>query len=202
MSYQAIIFDFGNVIATFSDTYFTDGLARHCEKSSEQLYQIIYENNDLKTDYEMGSITSDEFFHRIIELTGALIEKDEFIRIYTSIFTPVPETISLIHKLKQNYKLGLLSNTSEWDFEFGIKAIQVFPLFDAVTASFKLKKFKPDKELYLDNADKLSVSPQECIYIDDIKEYADAASNLGMTGIHYTGPDELLSRLRDLGIRV
>jgi putative hydrolase of the HAD superfamily len=98
--------------------------------------------------------------------------------------------------------LGLLSNTSELDYANVIKKIKVYPLFDAVTVSYKLKIMKPDKRIFFDILKKLKVKPENAVYIDDIKENSDAASKIGMHGINYIGYEKLIKELRKLDIKI
>ena len=44
--------------------------------------------------------------------------------------------------------------------------------------------------------------PNECIYIDDIKEYALAAKKVGIKGIHYTSTKKLIKDLKKLGVKI
>ena len=199
---KGVIFDFGKVICRFSNQIFIDKLATNCHYDSSELNKMIYEESDIKQQYETGMISSDAFYRHVIEITGAKISKEDFIRIYTNKFTPIAETIDLIKALKSRYKLGLLSNTSEWDFLYIIKSVEVFDLFDGVTVSYQLNAFKPDAKLYLDIVAKLGLPPEECVYIDDIKEFAEAAEDVGIHGIHYDGHEGLVQGLERLGIDV
>ena len=61
---------------------------------------------------------------------------------------------------------------------------------------------KPNKEIFLDCIKKLHLKPEECIYIDDIKEYSNKATELGMGGIHYTSEKELLKSLKSFGVEI
>jgi len=50
-----------------------------------------------------------------------------------------------------------------------------------------------------EKAIKLSkAKPQECIYIDDIKEYVDVAQNIGINAIHYKSDNYLKNKLKKL----
>jgi HAD superfamily hydrolase (TIGR01509 family) len=69
-----------------------------------------------------------------------------------------------------------------------------------VTVSFKVGALKPDRKIYLDALDKLGVRAEESVYIDDVREYADAAGALGIKGIHYTSHEDLVRYLRSLNI--
>ena len=59
---------------------------------------------------------------------------------------------------------------------------------------------KPDKKIYLDALGKLNAIPEECVYIDDIKEYSDAACELGIKGIHYRSHEDLVDSLRRMNV--
>jgi len=75
-------------------------------------------------------------------------------------------------------------------------------LFDAVTLSFEAGHKKPEKQIYLDALKKLNLKPDECVFIDDIKEYSDAASKLGIHGINYTSYKNLIKELKKLNVRI
>jgi HAD superfamily hydrolase (TIGR01509 family) len=74
--------------------------------------------------------------------------------------------------------------------------VDVFPLFDAVTLSYKVHAMKPTAAIYADMLHKLGLEPGACLYIDDIPEYVQAARHLGMNAVTYTGHDALLRDLR------
>lgn len=197
---KAVIFDFGNVICSFDNNIFVEKIAKFTDKSFQELNKLIYLDSKLHIQYESGSLTSGEFFKKTVKLCDLKISREVFVKAYTDIFTPIPTTFSLIRKLKLNYKLGLLSNTNELDFEYAIKPIKIFNLFDAVTLSFKIKAMKPDERVFYDLLEKLDLQPEECVYIDDIKKYTDAAEEIGIKGIHYLSYEQLCDSLRNLKI--
>jgi putative hydrolase of the HAD superfamily len=197
---SAVVFDFGNVVCRFDNKVILGRIAKDTGKSVAELERLVYQNSDLTTAYERGEVSSDEFFLKISAICGLRMSQAEFIRAYTDKFIPIPETYELIHSLSGRYKLGLLSNTSAWDFEHGIRATEVFPLFDAVTLSFQVHALKPEKEIYLDVLAKLGVKSHECVYIDDIEKYVEAARSLGMNAVQYRSPKELVESLKAFGI--
>lgn len=192
---KAIIFDFGNVICKFDNDLFIVEISKHTRKSAKELTDLIYNKFKLPILYETGIISSDEFYTRTVHLCDLNLSRDSFIQVYTNIFTPVNSTIELIKALKKNYKIALLSNTNEWHFNYAIKPLEIFELFDAVTLSFEVKAMKPDSKMFDDCLTKLALQPHECIYIDDISENSDQAAKMGMTGIQYNSNGELLKSL-------
>jgi epoxide hydrolase-like predicted phosphatase len=194
---KAVIFDFGNVICRFDNKIIFERVSAHTGRIVSELESIVYGAPDLVVGYERGTIASDEFYVRLKTMCGLRMSKAEFIRAYTDKFTPIPETFDLIRRLKGRYKLGLLSNTSEWDFDHEIRTVEVFPLFDAVTVSFQVHALKPEKRIYLDALTKLDLEPHESVYIDDIDKYVEAARSLGMNAIHYRSPQQLEKSLKE-----
>ena len=165
----------------------------------ETLRDRIY-GSGLHSRYERGDISSERFYREITRLTGARVSAEEFAEGFTDIFTPLEATHGLIRALKGKYRLGLLSNTNEWHFLRHIRKVPIFPLFDSVTLSFEVGALKPEPEIYLDALRKLSLPPGECVFIDDIGKYAEGAAVVGIRGIQYTGPAELLRELSGLGV--
>lgn len=202
MTTRAIIFDFGKVICDFDIGIFLQKAARYSKRKPEELPLIIRQATGLAIQFETGLITSDDFFTGISSMAGLSMPREAFIEAYTQIFTPIPSTVALIKALKPRYLLGLLSNTNEWHFEYGIKKVDVFPLFDAVTLSYQVKAMKPALPIYTDMLAKLHAEPGECVYIDDIKENADAGAAIGMHAIHYVGYGELAARLKEFQVTI
>jgi putative hydrolase of the HAD superfamily len=199
---RAIIFDYGNVISRVDNNLFLERISAFCAKSVPELHKLIYEDSGLPVQYESGLITSEEFYYKISELCGLKMKRADFITAFTDIFTPVRETADLIKRLKSNYKLALLSNTNEWDFEHEIRKNESFHLFDTVTLSFVVKEMKPGIKIYMDALGKLNLNPEECIYIDDIREYSDAATAIGIAGIYYVSHKQLLDDLRSRNVQI
>ena len=195
-----VIFDFGMVICTFDIQLFVKRLSRLAGVAETALRKRLAESTALAREYETGKRSSDEFFRQFTRDSNISVSKRDFRNAYSDIFSPVPATFDLIRQLKPRYRLGLLSNTSEWHFEDIIRPVEVFPLFDAVTLSYEVKAMKPDPRIYQSALHQLNASPHECVYIDDLPENVDAARLLGLNAIHYTSHEELLVSLRRLGI--
>ena len=196
---RGIIFDFGNVICSFDVEKFLSKLHEGSGLDVETLRARIY-GSRLHSRYERGDISSKEFHREVIRCIGVDIPVEELADWFSDIFTPLESTQRLIRMLKGKYRLGLLSNTNEWHFLRHIRKVPVFPLFDAVTLSFEVGALKPEPEIYLDALRKLSLPPEECVFIDDIGKYAEGAAALGIRGIRYTDHADLLRALSGLGV--
>ncbi len=196
---RGVIFDFGNVVCSFDVGGFLGKLREWSGLPVDTLRDRVY-GSGLHSRYERGEISSVEFHRGVASLTGARVSAETFAEAFADIFTPIEETHALIRDLRGKYRLGLLSNTNEWHYRRHIRNVPVFPLFDTVTLSFEVGVLKPEQGIYRDALRKLSLPPQECVFIDDIGEYADGASAVGIRAIRYAGPAQLLESLAALGV--
>jgi putative hydrolase of the HAD superfamily len=197
---RGIIFDFGKVVVDFHFGLAVDRLAAASGLPAERLAGLFSAQSPLMSRYESGEIGSDTFLAEVSRLCGHPFTEAEFVPIFTGIFTPIGSTIQLIRLLKQRYRLGLISNTNPWHFEHVIQPSEVFPLFDAVTLSFRAHALKPDPALFQDCLDQMGLMAEECVFIDDVAGYAEAATGNLLHGIHYTGHQDLLRHLRGLKV--
>lgn len=200
---KAIIFDFGNVICSFDNSIFINRITKFTNKSFSELDKLIYHFSDLPKKYETGLISSDEFYKKIVKLCDLKISKSRFIKAYTDIFTPIQAIYDLVKKLKPHYKLALLSDTSEWDYKYGIKPNlgKLFNFFNTISLSFEIKEMKPGKKIFLDALYKLNLKPKQCIYIDDIQKHVESANKVGIHGIHYISYNKLIVSLKNLEVK-
>ena len=199
---KAVIFDFGKVICDFDIGLFLARAAAYSPNSTESLRSAMNSLKDVSIRYETGLMTSDDYYREICRTASLRMSRDEFIRAYADIFTPIPTTFDLIRQLAPRYRLGLLSNTGEWHFEYAIRTTDIFPLFDTVTLSYEAKSMKPDRRIYEDALRKLGLPAAACAYIDDMPENVDAGRTLGLRAIHYTTPENLHVELRRIGVAV
>lgn len=94
------------------------------------------------------------------------------------------ELLEFIVTLKDTYKLGILSNANVGTLK-RIFTDKQLSIFDTVVVSAEVHMVKPQAEIYKLTAQNLGVLPSECVFIDDIKAYVDAANATGMRGLLY-----------------
>lgn len=199
---QAIIFDVGGVIVDFDKTIFLKNISKHSPYNIAELNKLIYGEGKLEISYQSGKISSEQFYKLIKEICRLNMSMKEFARAYGKIHTVRPVTVEIIKQLSGKYNLHLLSNTGEWHYEEDWKHLGFREYFNSMSLSYLVKSFKPDKKIYLDALEKLKCEPEQAIYIDDIRDFAEAASKLGMHAIHYIGHKELIRSLKGLGVEI
>ncbi len=109
------------------------------------------------------------------------------------------ENAKLVRKLREKYKLGVLSNAS---FNQARELGELYDVFDTVVLSEEIKTSKPKKEAYEKVLSNLRVSPEEAVFIDDSLENVRGAEKLGIKSILYEDVNKLKESLRKVGVVV
>jgi putative hydrolase of the HAD superfamily len=149
---------------------------------------------------ERGECATADFERMLAELLvtthGGKVRADGLLTRMLSASRPVPLMYELLRDLrKSGVRTALLSNS--WGD--GGYPRQDFPgLFDAVVISGEVGMRKPEPRIFLHAAELLSMSPAECVFIDDLEPNVKAAAGCGMTGVHHTDPSDTVSRLTQL----
>ncbi|HXL23644.1 MAG TPA: HAD-IA family hydrolase [Candidatus Dormibacteraeota bacterium] len=66
--------------------------------------------------------------------------------------------------------------------------------------SYRVGASKPNPLIYREALRGCKVKAQEAVFIDDVPAYVDAARQLGMQGVVYTAPEQLVAQLAALGV--
>ena len=105
---------------------------------------------------------------------------------------PTPAVFAVVHRLRA---LGLRLATIA-PHARALRYNGVYSGFDEVVLSFEVGLQKPDPVIYQLTLDRLGVTADQAIFIDDLEQNVEAASRLGMHGILFTGAPDLESILK------
>lgn len=75
--------------------------------------------------------------------------------------------ILLRHLKERGFKLGCCSNSTKETLHLMLKSAQLFDFFDIIIGNDEVKNPKPSPEIYQAAFEKLCVSPDECIIVED-----------------------------------
>ena len=195
--YSAIVFDLGQVIVPFDYINFVEKVNKHKPGSGEKFLQLYKDNYSTHRDFEKGLLPEQEFISIMLNYLDHIIDGETFCKYWSDIFTPDEKVISLLPRLKQKYKLYLISNTNSIHKKYGFQHYEFLKLFDKLFLSHEMKHIKPEEEIYR-AVEKISGFPsEEHIFIDDILEYVEAAKKIGWDGIQFLGYDDLVMNLKE-----
>ncbi len=188
--YKAIIFDFFDVI--HSDPYYR-WLKKHgLERSGE------FEESSQMLD--RGQINDMEFYQRLGDLSGHSSESVKAVFDDTQLIDQ--DIVTLLKELRDQYKLGLLSNASGQYLRPILKEHGLIDLFDEVVVSAEVGIIKPDPAIFKHILDKLDVQASEAIFTDDNPHNVAAAESVGIHSIVFTSEKALRQELAAAGVKV
>ena len=186
---KAIVFDSGGVI--INQHLFFERLGKIFMPKESKIFwhQINIEAIPLCKNL----ISEEEYWNRISRLTGKdpkKIPKNLWSRGYTSGTKANGDVMEIIKKLKNKYKLAIVSNSIKSHEKINRKR-GIFDMFDEVVLSHKVGLTKDSKKIFLLAAKRLKVKPVECIFIDDVADFVKVAKSAGMNGILFKNSAQL-----------
>jgi epoxide hydrolase-like predicted phosphatase len=200
--HTVLLVDFGGVLTT----PVWDSFADFCrEKGLEEgtVKRLFRENPEAIADLrglETGAIGEGEFEERFAKLLG-LDEATDLIESMFRGMRPCEPMVAAVRAAgERGVKTGLISNswsTSHYDRDM------LEELFDTAVISAEVGLHKPQPEIYRLAAERLVVLPEECVFVDDLRENCSGAEAVGMTAILHRDPAESIKRIEELfGISV
>ena len=199
--YKNIIFDFGGVVVQFNPK---DFLMDHFmnKRAEEIVYELTFGSQEWQ-DLDRGIITREEGNTAMLEnaaRVNRVFEVQTVIDEWPAILRTKESTVHTMQKLKAaGYRLYYLTNIPA-DIMDELRQREWFSLFDGGIASCDVHLCKPEPAIYTTLMQTCNLAYDESIFIDDNKVNAQAAYNLGITGILYKNPKSFERALHACGI--
>jgi putative hydrolase of the HAD superfamily len=202
---EVILFDLGNVILPFNHYQIAEKLSQFSQRKEfqdpQKIFSYLFDFEEGSVNgYEVGKVSSIQFFKSLKEYLHLSLSFEEFIPIWNDIFTEDQGVSTVIRSLKGNKKLGLISNTNPLHFDYILSKFPITQIFDKWILSHEVGFKKPAIEIFQKAVEWASVKPEKIFFIDDIKRHVEVGVSLGMQGIHFTSAQQLKEELRILDV--
>ncbi len=190
-----IIFDIGNVLIDFDwgeyiyDLFDTD--------TAEAVRSAMF--CELWNEIDRGVLTEDELLQSFIDRAGGF--EKEIRHAYHEVGRAVAQrdyAIPWIKELKSaGYMVYYLSNFSEHVKHSAPDALDFIPYTDGGVFSCDVRVIKPDPEIYKILFGKYSLTPSECVFIDDNPANIETAKRLDMHTVHFKTYEQAKNELNE-----
>ena len=110
---------------------------------------------------------------------------EEFIEIWSDIFTENAPMIAAVEELATEHPLYLLSNTSGLHKEWLFAKFPVFRHFTGGIFSHEAGSMKPDEPIFRAAMDAFALEPSQTFYVDDLPDNIATGRRLGLVTHHY-----------------
>ena len=110
------------------------------------------------------------------------------------------EVLDIIQKLGNSFKIGLLSNAPSDFLRNLLGQYDLEKYFDVIVISSEVGLIKPHPEIFTHILEKMEVTADKAIFIDDNQRNIIGAENVGIKSILYKDHKQLLNELEQLNI--
>jgi putative hydrolase of the HAD superfamily len=194
---NGLLLDFGGVLTTnvfdsFRDFCVAEGLEPDAVK---RLFRGEPRARELVRGLERGELTEDQFGERF----GELLEVEDRSGLVDRMFGGLrsdEEMLAAVRRARaEGIRTGLVSNSmgaGRYDrAAFG-------ELFDGVVISGEVGMHKPQPEIFLLGAERAGLAPEQCVFVDDLRENCEGAEAVGMTAVLHRGAETTVPELERL----
>jgi len=185
------IFDIGNVLISFKPVSFLSGLFPE-EQTIHKLNELIFLGPEW-VQLDLGVLDVKEAFDIFsASEPGLQAEINIVLQNIDCLFVPMSETIKLLPEIRNaGHNLYYLSNLPLMFRDSFLKEYRFFDLFDGGVFSCEIHVTKPSPGIYRRLLTKYSLTPGECVFVDDVVENVAAAINEGINSVLFTGIDSV-----------
>lgn len=201
-----LLFDLGGVIMNLNRMRAVKGLE---ELGMANASQILgeYAQQGLFGQLESGVINIAEFHEQMSELIPGGADYDRIDSALISFLDGIPlHRLQSLRKLRNAYSVYLLSNTNPlmWETEikrqFRQEGLEIEDYFDGIVTSFEAKVMKPHPDIFHYAEEKLSIIPDETLFLDDSEANCNAARQLGWHAAVVAPGIEFMDILNEKGL--
>lgn len=197
--HRGLLLDFGGVLTTS----LLEGIRRFCVECGLgpnallDLFRDDPAGQRLLADVERGAIGQPEFEAGIGALLG--VDHERLVERLLGTVEPEPAILAAAERARAaGIRTGVLSNS------WGLHPYDPYAgwglaeRFDALVISQHTGTRKPDPAIYTLAAERLGLPCEACVFVDDLPHNLEPARALGMSVIHKTSADQLLTDLERL----
>jgi HAD superfamily hydrolase (TIGR01509 family) len=190
---KIILFDLGGVLINLDYQATISAFEKLGITNFDELYTQA-DQESLFDDLETGKVSSMHFINRLLDKLPAGITANQVVHSWNAMILNFPlERLKLVERLSKNHTLYLLSNTNGIHMEKVRRELQKVsrkPLedyFREVYLSHEIGCRKPHSETFKAVLDKMEVTADKVLFIDDSAQHIEGASAIGIESHHLRG---------------
>ena len=204
---EAVLWDFGGVFTSSPfEAFARFEKARGLPENFIRTINAANPRDNAWARFESASISEDEFdaaFRAEAEARGHGVNGKDVLALLAGEFRP--RMAAALAECKKRFRVGCITNNMKRGDGAppmtprgnarAEEAARVMALFDVVVESSALGVRKPDPRIYRIACERLGVTPERCVFLDDLGVNLKPARAMGMTTIKVVDEDQALAEL-------
>jgi putative hydrolase of the HAD superfamily len=195
-SIKNLIFDLGGVILDLSVETTLQSFATLSGLDESAVTKQFVTSAGFE-QYEKGEIDDDAFRAFVRELFRVDAPDDKLDACWNAMLLGIPVAkLKLLETLKDSYRVYLLSNTNNIHVHYinntlltRMQCESLDDYFHKAYYSHKMKKRKPDLDIFQQVIDENHLTPDHTLFLDDNFANVEGAGKLGIKTLHVKNPD-------------
>ena len=198
MTIKAVIWDMGGVLLRTEDSKPRQRLAERLGVDRAKLEEMVFWGES-GSRAQLGEISIDQHWENLrsdFNLSPEGLEK--FKEGFWGGDFVDQELVEYIRSLRKSNKTGLLSNAFSNLRQVIDQVWKFADAFDEMIISAEVGLVKPDDRIFHLALDRLGVTAEQTVFIDDFKSNISAANRLKIHAIHFKSPEQARQELEQL----
>ena len=187
---STVIFDIGNVLVDFDWDGFIHRMFPGREELITELDEAVWGSG--RWDRLDAGDPPEEVFANIIAYDPE--HESELRKVFANVGDTLkkrPATPVWLRELKgRGLRLLYLSNYSRYVMGLNPDVLDFLPMMDGGVFSCDVRLIKPDRRIYECLAERYSLTPSECVFIDDLAKNVKAGREFGFHAIQFVSLDQ------------
>jgi putative hydrolase of the HAD superfamily len=193
---DALILDLGNVLVFHEN----DRLFREMASVFGVSREVMRNRLDVSMwdRVNRGRLPGDALRVELCRRLGGEVTPEVWFSVWNCHFTLNTAMIDMVERLVGRIRLVLLSNTHDQHMAFLRPKLPVLERFDGLVLSYEAGFIKPEAALYQQALSVAGVPASRAAFFDDVPQYAEAASELGVHGRVFQSAEAFQNELATL----
>lgn len=192
---KAILFDFDGVLTVekTGSGPITKYISKRCGIDLKTIEDNYYKYNDALLG---GQTTHEEIWGDFCKGVGENIDYNILLEAFPQI-TLDNKVVSYIKELKKKYLTAMVTDNKCDRIDSIVKYYNLEQCFDFITISAAVHSRKKEEHIFKYTVEKLKVSPEECIFIDNTSSNLVVPKNMGMKVIKFDDENRDIEKFKE-----
>lgn len=197
MTIRAVFFDFGGVILRTEYQAPRQQLAERFNMDYDEMDKAVFGTESARRA-STGEITEDQHWMEVLKrFKLPASEKRSFSDSFFGGDIIDRDFVELIRSLRGKFHTGLISNAWSGLRDYLTKE-KLIDIFDTVIISAEVGVAKPNARIYQIALEQAKVQANEAVFVDDVAVNIEGCEKVGMKGILFKDPTEVIKQLNQI----
>jgi glucose-1-phosphatase len=194
---RTVLFDLGGVVCQFSHDRRLAALAQASGLSVEEVHHRLFASG-FDLDCDRGHYTLEQQCAQICARLNLVRSQQELAEFWAEAFVPDADVLAIVGHVRSRAITGILTNNGPLVHLMLDKLFSdVAERFNVLCFSYEVMSTKPEPRAFLATLERLNVTPEQCVFVDDAEQNVQGARAVGIDAVRFVSAQTLAGSLRE-----